>query len=87
KVMQMRNNYDIEWEKNGEMGTGAFNGDIGFVEAIDPEGRTAEVHFDDERVAVYEGEALEDLSLAYCMSVHKSQGSEFGAVVLPLISG
>lgn len=87
KVMQMRNNYDLEWTRDGETGTGAFNGDIGFVTDIDDEAGTTEVTFDDERVALYEEAGLADLELAYCVSVHKSQGSEFDAVVLPLTGG
>jgi len=91
KVMQTRNNYQLKWKKEGvfawEDGQGVFNGDIGFVTAIDPQERTIEVQFDDERIATYEGGDVDDLELAYCISVHKSQGSEFEAVVLPLLSG
>ncbi|MDL2206118.1 ATP-dependent RecD-like DNA helicase [Eubacteriales bacterium OttesenSCG-928-N13] len=87
KVMQIRNNYELPWERDGEKGTGAFNGDIGFVESIDTEERSLMVRFDDDRLAEYTEAELEELELAYCMSVHKSQGSEFEAVVLPLISG
>ena len=87
KVMQVRNNYDLAWTRGGESGAGVFNGDIGFVTAIDTEDGVVRVAFDDDRVALYEGDDLEDLDTAYCMSVHKSQGSEFDAVVLPLVSG
>ena len=87
KVMQVRNNYDLEWRREGEDGQGAFNGDIGYILAVDKRARALTVEFDDGRVAQYDEEVLDDLELAYCMSVHKSQGSEFEAVVLPLLSG
>ena len=87
KVMQVRNNYDLAWTKDDEEGEGVFNGDIGYVIAVDPRDRALTVEFDDGRIADYDESVLEDLELAYCMSVHKSQGSEFDAVVLPLVSG
>ena len=91
KVMQMRNNYQLKWKKEGvfgwEDGAGVFNGDIGFVTEIDPEERTVTVLFDDEREATYEGGDIDDLELAYCISVHKSQGSEFPVVVMPVVGG
>ena len=91
KVMQTRNNYQLKWKKEGvfawEDGQGVFNGDIGFVTAIDPQERTIEVQFDDERIATYEGGDVDDLELAYCISVHKSQGSEFPVVVMPAVGG
>lgn len=87
KVMQVRNNYDLAWTRSDETGEGVFNGDIGYIVAVDPRDRALTVAFDDGRVADYDETVLEDLELAYCMSVHKSQGSEFDAVVLPLISG
>ena len=91
KVMQTRNNYQLKWEKEGvfgwEDGQGVFNGDIGFVKSIDPEERTLTVVFDDEREATYEGGDIDDLELAYCISVHKSQGSEFPVVVMPAVGG
>jgi len=87
KVMQVKNNYEIEWRKDSETGEGVFNGDIGFITGIDPEERTLTVTFDDGRKAEYDDDTLDELELAYCMSVHKSQGSEFEAVVLPLVSG
>ena len=91
KVMQTRNNYQLTWKKEGvfgwEDGAGVFNGDIGFVTSIDPEERTITVLFDDEREATYEGGDIDDLELAYCISVHKSQGSEFPVVVMPAVGG
>ena len=87
KVMQVRNNYDLAWRREGEEGEGVFNGDIGFIQAVDRGARALTVTFDDGRVADYDESLLDDLELAYCMSVHKSQGSEFDAVVLPLVSG
>lgn len=91
KVMQTRNNYQLEWKREGvfgwEEGQGVFNGDIGFVSEIDPQERTLTVQFDDERMATYEGGDVDDLELAYCISVHKSQGSEFPVVVMPVVGG
>lgn len=87
KVMQVRNNYDLEWSRGREEGQGVFNGDIGYIIAVDRRGRALTVEFDDGRVAEYDESLLDDLELAYCMSVHKSQGSEFDAVVMPLVSG
>lgn len=85
KVMQIKNNYDITWLKaNGEYGEGIFNGDIGTVEKIDKIGRRMEVKFDD-RVAVFDNESAVDLELSYACTVHKSQGNEFDAVVMPII--
>jgi len=91
KVMQTRNNYQLKWKKEGvfswEEGQGVFNGDIGFITSIDTQERTVEVQFEDERIAVYEGGDIDDLELAYCISVHKSQGSEFPVVVMPAVGG
>lgn len=84
KVMQVRNNYQLEWTRGSEQGQGVFNGDMGYVTGIDTEERTLEVTFDDERVAEYDDAVIEELELAYCVSVHKSQGSEFPAVVMPV---
>ncbi len=87
KVMQMRNNYELTWRREGEVGEGVFNGDIGFVQSIDLEARSVEILFDDDRLCEYAEGELEDLELAYCMSVHKSQGSEFECVVMPVMPG
>lgn len=87
KVMQIKNNYDIVWEKDGgERGTGVFNGDVGVLERLDRRSGMMRVRFDD-RAADYAPESVDELDLAYAVTVHKSQGSEFRAVVLPLFSG
>ena len=87
KVMQVRNDYDIEWFSPESNGSGVFNGDIGFIRSVDPEEGVMDVEFDEGRVAQYDQDMLKDLELAYCMSVHKSQGGEFPAVILPLLRG
>lgn len=85
KVMQIKNNYDVPWFKNDENGTGVFNGDIGTLTHIDKANDIINVKYDD-REAMYSIENARELELAYAMTVHKSQGSEFNAVVLPTIS-
>lgn len=86
KVMQIKNNYDIVWKKDGESGTGIFNGDIGNIVKISKnEGRIV-IDFEG-RIAEYTSEMLEQLELAYAITVHKSQGSEFNVVILPLLGG
>lgn len=85
KVMQTRNNYDIEWRRpDGEEGLGIFNGDIGIVTMVDRTTRSLMIDFDD-RTAVYSFDMLSELDLAYAITVHKSQGNEFDAVVMPLL--
>lgn len=85
RVMQVRNNYDIIWEKreNDEQGTGIFNGDVGEILQIFPRQECMVIRFDD-RIATYTYDMLGELELAYAVTVHKSQGSEFDAVVLAL---
>jgi len=84
KVMQVRNNYEIVWQRiGGEQGVGAYNGDIGIVESINTRERSMVVRMDDRRL-VYPAENLNELEIAYAITVHKSQGSEFPAVILPV---
>lgn len=84
KIMQIRNNYDIEWQKGDESGMGIFNGDIGQILMIDKQSHTMKIQFDD-RYAEYSFDMAQDLELSYACTVHKSQGSEFEAVILPLM--
>ncbi|MCL2014072.1 MAG: AAA family ATPase [Oscillospiraceae bacterium] len=86
KVMQNCNNYDIEWTKDGEPGTGVFNGDIGVIQRIDARAHELTVNFEN-RISVYPFEKLQELELAYAVTVHKSQGNEFDAVIMPLPGG
>ncbi|MBQ3762228.1 MAG: ATP-dependent RecD-like DNA helicase [Clostridia bacterium] len=87
KVMQTKNDYSLGWTRGTEAGQGVFNGDIGYITALDAEEKTLTVRFDDDREAKYDRDMMEELELSYCISVHKSQGSEFGCVVVPLLSG
>lgn len=84
RVMQIKNNYDVPWFRGGESGQGVFNGDIGILKSIDTANNVIAVKFDDKE-AVYSTESVRELELAYAMTVHKSQGSEFNAVVMPII--
>ena len=88
RVMQIRNNYDIMWKKTdgASVGTGIFNGDVGVITAIDPSAETMTIVFDD-READYDFTQLNELEPAYAMTVHKSQGSEYRAVVLAAWNG
>ena len=86
KVMQVKNNYDIVWTKGIEKGTGIFNGDIGIIIKVAKSESKVLIDFDG-RIAEYSYEMLDQLELAYAISVHKSQGSEFNAVILPLLGG
>ena len=82
RVMQTKNNYDVVWEKDdGTVGTGIFNGDVGIMEEIDPSGELMTIRFDD-RVATYTADLLSQLDMAYAVTVHKAQGSEYRAVVM-----
>lgn len=86
KVMQTKNNYDIPYTRpgGGEDGAGAFNGDMGIIEAVDVRGSTVTVRSEDRRL-VYTSEFLRELEPAYAVTIHKSQGSEFPAVIIPLM--
>jgi len=85
-VMQIRNNYDIIWKKGEIIGSGIFNGDIGQLIEIDNKQQTVTVDFDD-KIATYSFDMLNELEPAYAMTVHKSQGSEYRAVILALSKG
>ncbi len=91
KVMQTANNYNLVWKKmNGfieEEGEGVFNGDIGFIEQIDYQTGEVIVEFEDGRACLYPRTEISQLSLAYAITIHKSQGSEFDIVIIPAISG
>ena len=86
KIMQTKNNYDIVWSKDGEQGAGIYNGDIGKILSINRQRMEAVISFDG-RNAVYTFDMLDQLELAYAITVHKSQGSEFEAVIMPLMGG
>ncbi len=93
KVMQIKNNYQLEWEIRTargltiDSGQGVFNGDIGVIREIDLFEETVEVEFDEQRRITYPFAMLEELELAYAITIHKAQGSEYPAVVLPLLPG
>lgn len=92
RVMQTKNNYSMEWRRRirgraAEDGAGVFNGDIGTVMDIDSGSSAVEILFDDERSALYSSADLDDVELAYAISIHKSQGCEFSTVILPLVYG
>ena len=93
KVMQIKNNYQIEWETRNrygiplEHGAGVFNGDTGVIRSVNTFAETLEVEFDEGRMVEYSFKQLEELELAYAITIHKSQGSEYPAVVIPVHSG
>lgn len=93
KVMQTKNNYQMEWEirsKYGlsiEKGTGIFNGDMGIIQQINEFAETMTIAFDENRMVEYSFKLLDELELAYAITIHKSQGSEYPAVVIPLLTG
>ncbi len=93
KVMQIKNNYQLEWEIRSEYGIaiekgmGIFNGDMGVIRTINTYAETMTVEFDEARLVDYSLKQLEELELAYAITIHKSQGSEYPAVVIPLLTG
>lgn len=93
KVMQIKNNYQLEWEQRTQegrlidSGTGIFNGDMGIITMINNTTNYMEVRFDDDRYVIYDSKQAEELELAYAVTIHKSQGSEYPAVIIPLVSG
>ncbi|MCT4566287.1 MAG: ATP-dependent RecD-like DNA helicase [Maledivibacter sp.] len=89
KIMQIKNNYNIKWKsENGlRKGEGVFNGDIGYITAIDEEAKLLSACFDDEKYVDYDFSGLDEIELAYSITIHKSQGSEFPVVVMPLCWG
>ena len=93
KVMQIKNNYQLEWEKRSsygvafEHGSGVFNGDMGVIEDINTFAEQMLVRFDDDRYVKYDFTQLDELELAYAITIHKSQGSEYPAVIIPMFTG
>lgn len=93
KVMQIKNNYQLEWEIVSQYGiridsgSGVFNGDIGTIRRIREESSTVQVEYDEHRLVEYTFSQLDEIELAYAITIHKSQGSEYSAVLLPLLSG
>jgi exodeoxyribonuclease V alpha subunit len=91
KVMQTKNNYSIEWEsansQEGLQGTGIYNGDIGYILDIDSEAQIVKILFDEDKIVKYFFSSLDELELAYAITIHKSQGSEFPIVIIPVWNG
>ena len=85
RVMQIKNNYDIIWEKDNdehEIGAGVFNGELGTIERIDEEERQIQIRFDDDKLALYQYQDLDQIEHSYCITIHKAQGSEFDVVIM-----
>ena len=89
--MQTKNNYDIEWirehkNRQNEYGTGVFNGEMGIIEEIDTINGQIKIQFEDLKTAIYEYSDLEQIEHCFAITVHKSQGSEFDSVIMPLLN-
>ena len=85
RVMQIKNNYDMQWEKqNGELGTGVFNGEMGTILEIDDKNKCVQIKFDDEKTSWYEYSELDQIEHSYSITIHKAQGSEFDVVIMPI---
>ncbi|MCI1945323.1 SF1B family DNA helicase RecD2 [Clostridium luticellarii] len=91
RVMQIKNDYTLKWtgvsEQNPEEGIGIFNGDFGYIQSIDEEKNTLTVVFDEDKKVVYDNMHLDELELSYAITIHKSQGSEFPVIILPIFMG
>jgi len=93
RVMQIKNDYKLEWEKVNEYGetydkgAGAFNGDLGYIIDIETSEEKLTVHFDDDKIITYDFLQIDELELSYAITIHKSQGSEFSVVIMPVFSG
>ena len=93
KVMQIKNNYQMEWEIRSEFntlvdnGTGVFNGDVGIIKSINNFAEIVTVEFDEGKTVEYKFSQLDELELAYAITIHKSQGSEYPAIVMPIFMG
>jgi exodeoxyribonuclease V alpha subunit len=83
KVMQIKNDYDVKWIRMGEKGSGIFNGDIGIIRDVDRFSGNITIDFEG-RIAIYTSEMLRKLEHAYAITIHKSQGSEYDAVIIPI---
>ncbi len=84
KIMQTKNNYDIMWRRKNEINSGIFNGEMGVIEKIDDEAGEIKIRFDDDKVAFYGYQDLDQIEHSYAITVHKSQGSEFQTVIIPV---
>lgn len=87
RVMQTSNNYERSWERNGVFGSGVFNGDIGVITDVNIQTNEIEISFEDGRVSRYIKADLGEITLSYAITIHKSQGSEFDVIIVPVVSG